>query len=147
MIQRLSRAHAQATATAISQVGIYYAFGSALLSGVSLVLVRMLGTSSPIHWRNVCFVQGLGQVGFAIPVALLAGQHFTVMDFSAGQAARTLLASLLGAGSNISMTWGVQREKSVLVLVTFFVFNSVYHIHIARFDSCEETIHTNREMP
>ncbi len=44
---------------ACSQV---YALASALTSGISLTLVRLLGTTQPMPFQNVCWVQAAGQV-------------------------------------------------------------------------------------
>lgn len=92
-------------------VGVVYALIASLSAGTAYVLVRMLGTVAKMPWANVCFAHAIGQIILAIS-ALILSEEFFQLQISIRQAQLIFTAGFVGAGSQIAMTYGMQREKS-----------------------------------
>ena len=98
---------------AADSTGVIYALVAAVSAGLAYTIVRMLGTTDKMPWANVCFAQALGQIILSPPSSWLSGQGFP-LNVPAAQFAIIIAAGFIGAWSQISMTVGMQREKSAL---------------------------------
>ena len=94
-------------------LGVTLGLSAALFAGFAFVCVRILGTSAKMPWANVCFSQALAQIVLSVPNQYIAGQKFedifTITPYEGGL---IFLGGFIGAWSQISMTLGMQREKS-----------------------------------
>ena len=95
----------------LDPVGVTYGLCAAVSAAAAYICVRMLGTSHVMPWANVCFAQSLGQVIYSIPCAPIFGQVLT-LDVTTYQIVLLVCGAILGALSQVSMTIGMQREKS-----------------------------------
>ena len=95
----------------LDPLGVTYGLIAAISAGSAYVFVRILGTRAKMPWENVCFAQSLGQLSLALPFLYAFGQHFkffpTLWEFS-----MIVMGACIGAGSQVLMTIGMQREKS-----------------------------------
>lgn len=94
-------------------LGVTLGLSAALFAGFAFICVRILGTSAKMPWANVCFSQALAQVILSIPNQYIAGQRFEdIFTITAYEGGLIFLGGFIGAWSQISMTLGMQREKS-----------------------------------
>jgi drug/metabolite transporter (DMT)-like permease len=98
---------------AADSTGVVYALLAAVFAGLAYTCVRMLGTTSKMPWANVCFAQAIGQAVLSPPSLTLSGQTFR-FDMGLTVFGLIFTAGFIGAWSQISMTIGMQREKSAL---------------------------------
>ena len=98
---------------AADSTGVVYALLAAVFAGLAYTCVRMLGTTSKMPWANVCFAQAIGQAVLSPPSLTLSGQTFR-LDMGWTVFGLIFTAGFIGAWSQISMTIGMQREKSAL---------------------------------
>lgn len=95
-------------------LGVLYALLAAAFAGFAYTTVRMLGTTNKMPWANVCLSQAIGQVLLSPPSLLVSGQSFRLDAITFKIFGLIWIAGFIGAWSQISMTIGMQREKSAL---------------------------------
>ena len=93
--------------------GVLFALIAAVSAGFAYTIVRMLGTTAKMPWANVCFAQAIGQIVLSPPSLWVSGQGLN-LALPPAQCAIIFTAGFVGAWSQISMTVGMQREKSAL---------------------------------
>ncbi len=92
-------------------VGVLFGMIASITAGLAYVCVRLLGTSAKMPWYNVVFAQALGQVIFTIPnLYLLEGS--LKLSLTIVEIILIVGGGLIGAWSQVAMTFGMQREKS-----------------------------------
>lgn len=97
----------------LDPIGIMFAFISSLSSAGAFICIRILGTSAKMPWKNICVIQGLGQLIMTIPLAYSFGQSFSVM-VTGRQFMLMFTTGFVGSLSQLAMTIGMQKEKSAI---------------------------------
>lgn len=94
-------------------VGVLCGLSAALFAGFAFICVRVLGTTAKMPWANVCFSQALAQILLSPPCLIIAGQSFNeIFELTPWEYFLIFAGGFIGAWSQISMTLGMQREKS-----------------------------------
>lgn len=97
-------------------IGILFAFSTALSAGISHGLIRALGTVVSIPWTHVVFNFGLGQLilGLACSFSL---EDSRSLQFTPYRLVLLICGGVVGAASQVMMTIGMQKEKSLVATV------------------------------
>ena len=93
-------------------LGVLFGMIASITAGFAYVCVRLLGTSAKMPWFNVVFAQALGQVLFTIPNLYLVEGSMKFSDVTIIEVILIVGGGILGACSQVAMTYGMQREKS-----------------------------------
>jgi len=96
--------------------GVICGLLASVAAGSSFMLLRLLGVQKnvKISFKNICFVQGVVQVGLSVPALFIAGQHMAPLSYSGGEWALMLVGGVAGTLSQLVMTVGMQRVKSAI---------------------------------
>eukprot|EP00607_Mallomonas_marina_P008575 CAMPEP_0182418860 /NCGR_PEP_ID=MMETSP1167-20130531/3240_1 /TAXON_ID=2988 /ORGANISM="Mallomonas Sp, Strain CCMP3275" /LENGTH=388 /DNA_ID=CAMNT_0024593307 /DNA_START=78 /DNA_END=1244 /DNA_ORIENTATION=- len=94
-------------------LGVLYALACAFSGCGVFISLRLLGTSAKMPWPTVALVQSVFSVVMTGPAMYITGQTFRT-HFSTDQCLWMMCASVIGACSQLCLTYGMQREKSAL---------------------------------
>lgn len=94
--------------------GIICGLLASLCAGGSFVMLRVLGTTAKVDYKNVCFVQGAVRAVLAPPAVLLSTQRFGFGQYNWMQYMLMISSGVIATGAQICMTLGLQRVKSAV---------------------------------
>lgn len=101
--------------SAVHMFGVVSALMASMCAGGSFVLLRVLGTSAKIDFKNICFIQGVVRVVLSIPaVWLICSQHFDFVHYTWLQYGLMVVSGLIATAAQVCMTVGLQQVKSAL---------------------------------
>jgi drug/metabolite transporter (DMT)-like permease len=113
--------------------GVVCGLLASVCAGGSFVMLRLLGTSAKVDYKNICFVQGVIRLVLAIPAVWLSSQHFGFHHYSMFQYSLMFTSGLIATAAQVSMTLGLQRVKSAVGstmrmsdIVLSFVFQMLF---------------------
>lgn len=97
----------------LNSLGVFYALSGAFCAGSAYITVRMLGTTYKMPWSNVCFAQACGMIVLSLPALFISGQTLSAASsLSHYQIGLIVGGGIIGAVAQVTMTIGMQREKS-----------------------------------
>jgi len=93
-----------------SQLGIGFGLIGSFCASLAYCMIRLMGTTTPVPFPKLMFVQAMAQFFFSIPCVTLTNQQWTVPDTR--QALMLLAGASLGFCGQLCMTIGMMNSKA-----------------------------------
>lgn len=97
----------------IDALGVVFALSAAFTTGVVYITLRILGTTASVPWYHITLFQSVFIILLSIPAMFILEPHIH-QSFDMSTLKVLIFSGVVGTIGQVSMTVGLQREKSAM---------------------------------